>query len=482
MEHNRHHEHGQDGSCGSQEMNSGSRADGLLLAYYGDDFTGSTDVMEALTWNGVRTVLFLEPPTEELLASRFAGIQALGIAGISRSLPPDEMERELVPVFAALARFNSKIVHYKVCSTFDSSPTIGSIGRAMEIGAAAFDDQSVVPLLVGAPSLQRYTVFGQHFAAVGGMAYRLDRHPTMSSHPMTPMDEADLLRHLARQTNRSSALLNILDLEGDSKRLRERLQLRLAEQPGVLLFDVLDQPRLQAAGQLIWELAEQGNRFVVGSSGIEYALAAHWQQQGIVKHGKQPQRQASGGGRASAMLAVSGSCSPVTEAQIRYALDHGFTGIQANVPRLLHPDTAAAERGALLARAESVAAEGGIPLVYTALGSADEQIGLARQQLEQAGLSASDTGRLIGQQLGRLAREFAERHSLPRLLVAGGDTSGYVMRELGIYALEALQPLAPGGPLCVCYAESPQFDGLQLVLKGGQVGQEDFFLRVLQGQ
>ena len=32
-----------------------------LLAFYGDDFTGSTDVMEALTLGGVPTVLLLEP-------------------------------------------------------------------------------------------------------------------------------------------------------------------------------------------------------------------------------------------------------------------------------------------------------------------------------------------------------------------------------------------------------------------------------------
>jgi hypothetical protein len=37
--------------------------EGLLLAYYGDDFTGSTDTMEVMTFNGLPTVLFVEPPT-----------------------------------------------------------------------------------------------------------------------------------------------------------------------------------------------------------------------------------------------------------------------------------------------------------------------------------------------------------------------------------------------------------------------------------
>ncbi len=39
----------------------------LLLAFYGDDFTGSADAMEALTINGVKTALFLGHPTQERL-------------------------------------------------------------------------------------------------------------------------------------------------------------------------------------------------------------------------------------------------------------------------------------------------------------------------------------------------------------------------------------------------------------------------------
>ena len=35
----------------------------LLYCYYGDDFTGSTDVLEQLAGNGVSSVLFLGTPT-----------------------------------------------------------------------------------------------------------------------------------------------------------------------------------------------------------------------------------------------------------------------------------------------------------------------------------------------------------------------------------------------------------------------------------
>ena len=35
----------------------------LLLSFFGDDFTGSTDAMESLARAGIRTMLFTEPPT-----------------------------------------------------------------------------------------------------------------------------------------------------------------------------------------------------------------------------------------------------------------------------------------------------------------------------------------------------------------------------------------------------------------------------------
>ena len=56
------------------------------------------------------------------------------------------------------------------------------------------------PSIVGAPRLKRYQAFGNLFAAVDGVGHRLDRHPTMSRHPVTPMHEADLRLHLREQT------------------------------------------------------------------------------------------------------------------------------------------------------------------------------------------------------------------------------------------------------------------------------------------
>ena len=45
----------------------------------------------------------------------------------------------------------------------------------------------------------------------------------------------------------------------------------------------------------------------------------------------------------------------------------------------------------------------------------------------------------------------------------------------------AIAPLAPGSPLCRAHAVDPARDGLQIALKGGQVGGEDFFRTVRDG-
>src|SRR5690606_20339413 len=178
----------------------------LLLSYYGDDLTGSTDVMEALASHGVDTVLFMNVPDEELLA-RFSHCRAIGLAGTSRSETPEWMQTHLPPAFQWLKSLRAAICHYKVCSTFDSAPHVGNIGKAIEIGKAIFD-QAYVPLVVGAPQLKRYTAFGNLFASYQGDTYRIDRHPVMSHHPVTPMHEADLRLHLAKQTTLKTDLVD----------------------------------------------------------------------------------------------------------------------------------------------------------------------------------------------------------------------------------------------------------------------------------
>ena len=434
----------------------------LLLSFYGDDFTGSTDAMESLERAGVRTMLFIDPPDAQTLA-RYPGLRAVGVAGLTRSMPPDEMEAQLRPAFAMLKALGAPIVHYKVCSTFDSSPQVGSIGRAIDVGRDVFRDAPFVPLLVGAPELGRYCVFGNLFAMFGRDpgAFRLDRHPSMSRHPVTPADESDLRVHLARQTQKRIALLDVLSVELGPDPARAALSQLLADKPDIVLVDVLCERHLSTIGGIIDAFASpQHPLFVVGSSGVEAAMGSHWQSKGTVPL----PRELTAPGPAKPLLVVSGSCSPVTKKQIDWALSHGFEEVVVEASLLTNGRLSeTAMRHACDAAVEQLSA-GRHTIVHTGREAAEP-------------LSPSTAGRF----LAAVVRACVTRASVKRVLIAGGDTSGHLARALGVYALEMIAPLAPGAPLCRAHAVAAPLDGLELNFKGGQVGPPDYFDLVARG-
>ncbi|WP_260115458.1 four-carbon acid sugar kinase family protein [Paenibacillus hexagrammi] len=139
----------------------------MRICFYGDDFTGSTDALEALTTGGLQVILFMDMPDQTLWNERFSGYDGFGVAGVGRTMSPEQMERSLTPVLKALSSFKAPITHYKICSTFDSSPVTGSIGKVIDIGRKVFPKQRFTPLLAGSPILKRYTVFGNHFMGEG---------------------------------------------------------------------------------------------------------------------------------------------------------------------------------------------------------------------------------------------------------------------------------------------------------------------------
>jgi 3-oxoisoapionate kinase len=410
----------------------------MQFTYYGDDFTGSTDALDALARNGVPAVLFLDPPEPEKL-KEFSHCMAAGVAGESRSRSPEWMSAHLPSIFQRLKDLGAPLCQYKVCSTFDSSPEIGSIGRALEIGAEVFQSR-FIPVLPAAPLLGRYVVFSNLFAKAGDRIHRIDRHPTMSRHPVTPMNESDLRCHLSRQTARRIASIDILALEGlpDS-----------GADADVLLFDGLSEASMQKASGFAWERRSVAP-FVVGSSGFTHGLVQHWRSTGLL--GAPPQLAPAS--PVDRLIVLSGSGSPVTERQIRYALANGFVGIR------IDPDA--------LETALHHLQSGRSVILYSALGAEHYNPSLPREQLAV--------------EMGKLLHALLLRSGVRRAVVAGGDTSSHAVRQLGLYALTFHAPLAPGAPLCQAHSERPELRGLQLVLKGGQVGLDDFLISVMRGE
>ena len=347
--------------------------EGRLLAFYGDDFTGSAAVMELMSFAGLPTVLFTDVPSPAEL-ERFAHCRAIGIAGVARSRSPAWMDAELPRVFQALAGLGAPISHYKTCSTFDSAPHVGSIGRAIDLAVPELGG-AWHPLLVGAPAIQRYQLFGNLFAVVDGEGYRLDRHPTMAHHPVTPMHEADVRVHLAEQTARPIGLVDYLAITGG--RGDAALADARAKGAEIVAIDVIDEASLAAAGRLIWENRAE-RLFAAGSQGVEYALLAYWREAGLI--GDPPPRKLAEHAR---IAAVSGSCSPVTARQIDWAEANGFAAIRLDAVAVVDEQRWLPALDAALDEAITAFKAGMSPLIYSASGPADPSV---------AALAGSDQG------------------------------------------------------------------------------------------
>lgn len=431
----------------------------LLLSYYGDDLTGSTDVMEAMELHGIETVLFVDLPTEAQ-RERFATCRVIGLAGTSRSQTPDWMDAHLPTAFHWLRETGAPLCHYKVCSTFDSAPEIGSIGRAIDIGAAVFGQEATL-LVVGAPELNRYTAFGELFAGFRGVNHRIDRHPVMRHHPVTPMDEANLTRHLGRQTDKRIGLVDLVALRRADA--ADAIEVAVADN-AVVMLDVLDTETQAAVGGHLWRLRDR-MPFVAGSSGVEYALVAPGAGTPLAAarvHFPPP-------GSRGPVAAVSGSVSPTTERQIAHACEHGF-GAVALDPLALTEGSAATAIAAAVEAGSRVLEQGRSVVLYTGTGSRDVA-------------AAAVDGHRLGTALGTILLHLVRRHGLRRACVSGGDTSSHAIRALRLYALQCLYPLpnSPGSPLCRGFSEDAATDGLEVAFKGGQVGTDAYFCQVRDG-
>lgn len=467
------------------ETEAGAPRAALRLVFYGDDFTGSTDALEVLAFAGVRCALFLEPPAPEVLA-RHGPLDAIGVAGDSRAMSPEEMERDLPAVFRRIAALGAPIVHYKVCSTFDSSPAIGSIGRVMEIARREVAS-SWIPVVAGTPALGRHCLFGHLFArsATDGRVYRIDRHPIMSVHPVTPMGESDLALHLGRQAPALSiGNLPFTALDAGDAAVERELQAFDTAGCDAVVLDGATPAHMTEVGRLLDRRARGARSlFIVGSSGAEYALTQYWRESGTG-----PAAEAAYGNctPVDRVLAVSGSASRLSAQQIDAAVAAGFVDLPVDAAAVLDDARWPGISDELVAAASAELQRGRSVILHTARGPDDPRIEAMLAALQARGQTRAQAkhegGRTLGTRLGHVTRAILHAVPLRRLLLSGGDTSSHISKALAPDAIVVAARLARGAPLCRFVAADSRIDGLEVALKGGQMGDADFFEKARSGR
>ncbi|MGW9063801.1 four-carbon acid sugar kinase family protein [Achromobacter animicus] len=449
------------------------------VCWYGDDFTGATDTLAEVARAGLRSLLFLGVPSSSQL-ERAGPLDAIGIAGAARGMAPAEMVEELRAVGAFMASTGARVLHYKCCSTFDSAPHVGSIGVAVRELRRHFANP-IVPIVGGQPSIGRYCSFGNLFARAGSAPeiHRIDRHPVMSVHPVTPMHEADLRRHLEAQGLEgvrsvphvaypsvlganwaaNSVAGSVGNSAADSASSSTALDAWIDEVTesanGPLLLDLVDESQLAVIGRLIQRAASRAPLLAVGPSSVQQALARARSAEHSGAAPATPLGPANG-----PVLVVAGSLSPVTARQI--AACESYTRQPLQVERLLSDADYAAQQITLAA---ATLAAGRNVLVHT-----DKPTGTVNA--DQTAATARSTARLVAD----IVRASAKGgHRLNRIGIAGGDTSSQATLALGLWGLAFRCVLAPGVTVSVARSDDPVTDGVELMLKGGQMGGDRLF-------
>lgn len=432
-----------------------------ILAWYGDDFTGATDTLATLAQAGLRALLFLRVPTPGEL-SAVGTLDAIGIAGAARSMYTETMRAELRPVGEFFRQVGATILHYKMCSTFDSAPQKGNLYTAIKT-LRDYVESGFVPIVGGQPNLGRYCVFSHLYAQAGeqGQVYRIDRHPTMSRHPVTPMHEADLGMHLAEQGLKAVGSMHYPQYckrawQQDAELEAQRAQLaKYNHGLQAVLFDVAREADLAHIGRMIWDEAKSKTVLAVGASSVARSLLAHWgceprDEHFVLKPAIGP------------VFVFAGSLSPVTLRQVRAA--SLYRQISMSGTRLLDD---VSYRRQQEDEVISLLSEGENVLVFTNT-SEQERIDVSR---------AARVAEISADFVARIVQRMARTSPLSRVGIAGGDTSSQVTQALGVWGLSYLCTLSPGVTVSQVHSHTDSTNGIELMLKGGQVGSEDLFDR-----
>jgi uncharacterized protein YgbK (DUF1537 family) len=420
----------------------------VLLGCIADDFTGGTDLAGMLVKAGMRTVQLIGVPAGPLPFDA-DGVDAVVIALKSRTNPVDEAVAESLAALRWLQQAGCRQFYFKYCSTFDSTPR-GNIGPVAEALMQALDTNFTIACPAfpanGRTIYKGYLFVGNELLSESGMR----------NHPLTPMTDPSLVRVLQQQVSGKVGLADYGVVEQGADAIGARFTALREQGCNFAIVDAVSNRDLEAIGAACADLP-----LVTGGSGIALGLPENFRRRGLLgRHDAADALPATGGARA----VISGSCSQATQRQVALMREQAPS---------FHVDPLALARGDDVVAAALAWASGHVgqaPLLVFATATPETV------KAVQAQLGVERAGSLVEDALAAIARGLVEL-GVGQLIVAGGETSGAVVKALGVSGLRIGPEIDPGVPWTTALQEQRQGAPLALALKSGNFGSEDFFLK-----
>ncbi|MBR2572345.1 MAG: four-carbon acid sugar kinase family protein [Clostridia bacterium] len=414
----------------------------LRFGCVADDFTGASDIASFFQRGGERCLLVNGRPEEGFHIGE--GFGAAVVALKSRNAPAEEAVAETLRAFRWLAAEGAETLYFKYCSTFDSTPA-GNIGPVLD----AMLDEVDEPYTILCPALPvngRTVRYGRLY--VNGVP--LDRSP-MRNHPLNPMWDSRIAALMKPQSRYPCHVLDLDALRGPEERIRGLIdEWKRESRRFFVAVDYCEEEDGRRIASLFG-----GLRLLSGGS----ALAAH------LCGGNEAAGGTNGFGEhrnEAPALILSGSCAEATVKQVAAFAGAGGIALRIRPLSLLNGGQTEEEVWRFVENhpRDDV-------LLYSTQPAGE------RQETDRA------TQERISSVLEALMADLARRAvagGRRKLIVAGGETSGAVVRALGWNAFRVGPCVSPGVPVM---APVPLPDA-RVVLKSGNFGQEDFFLRAIE--
>jgi uncharacterized protein YgbK (DUF1537 family) len=420
----------------------------LALGCIADDYTGASDLANALTRCGLRTVQSIGVPSDGL---DLPEVDAVVVSLKSRSIEASLAVTRSRAAEKWLRGRGASHVLFKICSTFDSTDA-GNIGPVMDALRADSGD-TIVLVTPAFPETGRTVYQGNLF--VGSVP--LNESP-LKDHPLNPMHDSNLVRVLARQSKTKVGLADIAAIARGPDAVRAHLADLAAKGFGAAIADAVFERDLETIGTVALD-----HRVSVGASGVGLGLARALVASGRVKANAATAMSDKPRGGPAACLA--GSCSQATLQQIAKA--------EQAMPVLhLDPDKIVAgkdETRRALGWAQERLSKG--PILIASSSTPDQVSAL------QARHGRDAAGHAIEQAMADIAEGLVQS-GVRRLVVAGGETSGAVVDRLGIPGFLVGPEIAAGVP--VLRAVGARDGEMLLALKSGNFGGPEFFSDALE--
>lgn len=341
----------------------------------------------------------------------------------------------------------------KTCSVFR-----GNIGVEFDAMLDALEEEFAI-IVLGFPKNGRTTVNSIHYV----YGERLE-DSQFNNDPVHPMTQSNLVDILQGQTKRKVGAVQKEIVKQGAEAIEQKiLQLKREANVNYVILDVTEQDDLFEIAKAVHK-----EKIICGSSALGEEIPKV-QERHEVKEYTIPFPDLVNKG----LFCAAGSLTPQTYAQVNYMKNKNPV-IELDTLALIKQDDPRDMIDQLQSDIINKINEGINVVLHTS--HTDEKVKATKQTGAKRGLSNTEISRFISETMANITTSVIQQTGQSRFVIAGGDTSATVCKELRIGGMRVWKEIEPGLPSCISHTNPPYL----FVLKSGSFGDENFIEKAFQ--